>query len=36
MPEFHLRKPTFTCATSGPFFKQNERIKKFKETEDLS
>ena len=36
MPEFHLRKPTFTCAASGPFFKQNERIKKFKETEDLN
>ena len=32
MPEMHLRKPGFTYSACGPFTKNNERIKKFKET----
>ena len=32
MPEMHLRQPEFTCSAGGPFTKNKERIKKFKET----
>ena len=32
MPEIHLRQPGFTYSTCGPFSKNKERIKKFKET----
>ena len=35
MPEMHLRQPGFTCSRCGPFKKNKERIKKFKETRDL-
>ena len=31
MPEMHLRQPGFTCSDCGPFSKNKERIKKFKE-----
>ena len=34
MSEMHLEKPRFTYSDSGPFTKNKERIKKFKETED--
>ena len=34
MPEMHLRQPGFTYRTCGPFTKNKDRIKKFKETED--
>ena len=34
MPEMHLRQPGFTCSACGPFTKNKERIKKFKETGD--
>ena len=34
MPEMHLRQPGFTHSACGPFTKNNERIKKFKETKD--
>ena len=30
----HLRQPGFTCSTCRPFTKNEERIKKFKETGD--
>ena len=32
MPQIHLRQPGFTYSTCGPFSKNKERIKKFKET----
>ena len=32
MPEIHLRQPGFTYGTCGPFSKNKERIKIFKET----
>ena len=32
MPEIHLRQPGFTYSACGPFTKNKERIKKFKET----
>ena len=31
MPEMHLRQPEFTYSACGPFTKNKERIKKFKE-----
>ena len=34
MSEMHSKKPRFTYSDSGPFTKNKERIKKFKETED--
>ena len=34
MPKMHLRQPGFTCSVSGPFTKNKERTKKFKETGD--
>ena len=34
MPEMHLRQPGLTYSACGPFTKNKERIKKFKETED--
>ena len=34
MPEMHLRQPGFTYSAYGPFTKNKERIKKFKETGD--
>ena len=34
MPEIHLKKPGFTYSACGPFTKNKERIKKFKETGD--
>ena len=34
MPEMHLRQPGFTYSACGPFTKNKERIKKFKQTED--
>ena len=34
MPEMHLRQPVFTYSSCGPFTKNKERIKKFKETGD--
>ena len=36
MPEMHLRQPGFTYSACGPFTKNKERIKKFKETGDTS
>ena len=36
MPEMHLKQPGFTYNTCGPFTKNKERIKKFKETGDTS
>ena len=32
MPEMHLKQPGFTYSDCGPFTKNKERIKKFKET----
>ena len=32
MPEMDSRKPGFTYRTCGPFTKNKERMKKFKET----
>ena len=32
MPEIHLRQPGFTYSICGPFTKNKERIKKYKET----
>ena len=32
MPEMHLRQPGFTYSACGPFTKNKERIKTFKET----
>ena len=34
MPEMYLRQPRFTYSACGPFTKNRERIKKFKETGD--
>ena len=34
MPEMHLRQPRFTYSACGPLTKNEERIKKFKETGD--
>ena len=34
MPEMHLRQPGFTYSVCGPFTKNKERIKKFKEAGD--
>ena len=34
MPEMHLRQLWFTYSACGPFTKNKERIKKFKETGD--
>ena len=31
MPEMHLRQPGFTYSDCGPFSKNKERIKRFKE-----
>ena len=36
MPEMHLRQPGFTYRACGPFTKNKERIRKFKETVDTS
>ena len=36
MPEMHLRQPKFVYNACGPFTKNKERIKKFKETGDTS
>ena len=34
IPEMHLKQSGFTYSSFGPFTKNKERIKKFKETED--
>ena len=34
MPEMHLRQPGFTYSACGPFTKNKERIKNFKEKRD--
>ena len=34
MPEMHLRQPQFVYSACGPFTRQKERIKKFKQTGD--
>ena len=34
IPEIHLKQPEFTYSACGPFTKNKERIKKFKETGD--
>ena len=36
MPKMHLKQPRFTYSACGPFTKNKERIKKFKETGDTS
>ena len=36
MPESHLRQTKLTYNVCGPFTKHRERIKKFKEKEDLN
>ena len=36
MPEMHLKQPGFSYSACGPFIKNKERIKKFKETGDIS
>ena len=36
MLEMHLKQPGFTDSTCGPFTKNKERIRKFKETEDTN
>ena len=36
MPEMHLKQPGFTYGACGPFTKNKDRIKKFKETGDTS
>ena len=36
MSEIHLRQPGFTYSACGPFTKNKERIKKFKETRDTN
>ena len=36
MPEMHLRQPWFTYSTCGPFTKNKESIKKFKQTGDTN
>ena len=34
MPEMHLKQPGFTYSACGPFTKNKDRIRKFKETRD--
>ena len=34
MPEMHLKQPEFTYSACGPFTKNKESIKRFKETRD--
>ena len=34
MPEMHLKQPGFTYSACGPFTKNKESIKRFKETRD--
>ena len=34
MPKMHLKQPGFTYSVCGPFTKNKQRIKKFKETRD--
>ena len=36
MSGLHLRQPRFTYSDCGPLTKHRERIKKFKETDDLN
>ena len=36
MPEMHLKQPGFTYPACGPFTKHAERIKKFKQTSNMS
>ena len=36
MPELHLKQPGFTYSPCGPFTKNKERIRKFKETGDTN
>ena len=36
MPEMHLKQPGFTYCACGPFNKNKEQIRKFKETGDTS
>ena len=36
MPEIHLREPQFTYSACGPFTRHEERIQKFKETDDTN
>ena len=36
MPEMDLRQPWFTYSACGPFTKNKERIKKFKDTGDTN
>ena len=36
MPEMHLKEPGFTYSACGPFTKNKERIRKFKETGDTN
>ena len=36
MQEMHLKQPGFTYSVSGPFTKNKERIRKFKETGDIN
>ena len=36
MPEMHLKQTRFTYSASGPFTKNKERMKKFKETGDTN
>ena len=36
MPEMHLKQPGSTYSSCGPFTKNNERIRKFKETGDTN
>ena len=36
LSEMHLKQPEFTYSGCGPFTKNKERIKKFKETGDTS
>ena len=35
MPELHLKQLGFTYSACGPFTKHHERIKKFRETDNL-
>ena len=34
MPEMHLRHSGFTCSPCGPFIKNKEKTKRYKETRD--
>ena len=36
MPEIHLRQPQYTYSACGPFTKHEQRIQKFRETEDTN